>query len=648
MNVELEAEVHMKRIAKRLSDEVLMERLGRLVGSGRRITARVIVYLAEVKSRKLHLRQAYASLTDFCRRRLGMSEGEAYRRVVAATLVLRFPIIRRLVSRGHITLTTLVLLRDHLTDDNHRTLLRDASRKSKMDVLRLIAERFPRPDVEQSVRPAGEASHVHTAAHEPTAAVAAETDWVTSPTAVEATIPGLPIAFSPTTTTFSTTSSATGHIVEPLSSKRCRLELTISDTLLECIERTLRLMSHRNPTQSLERAMEYAFGLALEKLERERLGKAKRKANRAAASQERFAAMGAPPASFVATNAGFDTPTSSEETFVSARESGLKDDALTVCVSMDDDLTQREVSSEHEKVAFSVDRDTELSLHPWFDVSEPPLFEAVGVDALCDDARPNALATMQSDAHDAPSVVTLNTNRLLSMMAGSSETDVTQAAAPTDANVPTGAAPPTEANTRTETVTNAADKDTSLSDGSVVGDLQSGDDDGAQRNDAPIPRPARRAAFERDGERCSYVSADGKRCPARSWLEVDHISPRARGGSNHVTNLRVLCRAHNQLLAEDTFGRRRVVAGQRRRKGMQMTPSSSRVERESRPSTTRDDFDTAQRALKTMGFKDTETRRAVATLRSQHVNRAAPQLEQILRDALGLLTGPGDRHTPLS
>lgn len=634
----------MKLITKRLSDELLMVRLGKLVGSGRRITARVIVYLAEVKSRKLHLRQAYASLTDFCRRRLGMSEGEAYRRVVAATLVLRFPIIRRLVSRGHITLTTLVLLRDHLTDDNHQTLLRDASRKSKMDVLRLIAERFPRPDVEQSVRPAAEASHVYAAAHEPSTAVAGETDSVPSPTAPEATISGLPIAFAPTTPS-STASSAMGHIVEPLSSKRCRLELTISDTLLECIERTLRLMSHRNPTQSLERAMEYAFGLALEKLERERLGKAKRKANRAAASQERFA--GSPPASFVATNAGFDPPTSSEETFVSARERGLKDHALAVCMSIDDDLTQREVSSEHEKVALSVDRDTELSLHPWFDVSEPPLFEAVGVNALCDDARPNTLATTQSD-HDAPSVVTLNTNRLLSMIAASSETDVTQAAVPMDANVPTGAARPTQANARTETVSNAEDKDTkSLGDGSVVGDLQSGDDHGAQRNDAAIPRPARRAAFERDGERCSYVSADGERCPARSWLEVDHISPRARGGSNQVTNLRVLCRAHNQLLAEETFGRRRVVAGQRRRKGMQVTPSS-RVERESRPSTARDDFDTAQRALKTMGFKETETRRAVAALRSQHVNRAPPQLEQILRDALGLLTGPGDRHTPLS
>lgn len=176
------------------------------------------------------------------------------------------------------------------------------------------------------------------------------------------------------------------------------------------------------------------------------------------------------------------------------------------------------------------------------------------------------------------------------------------------------------------------------------GPLEDVDGRSAQRNDAPIPRPARRATFERDGERCSFVSVDGERCPARSWLEVDHISPRARGGSNHETNLRVLCRAHNQLLAEDAFGRSRVLAGQRRRKGIRST-SPSRVERENRTSPSPDDFETAQRALKRMGFKDTETRRAVAALRSRH--HTTPQLEQILRDALNLLTSPADRQ-PLS
>ncbi|MBX3228745.1 MAG: HNH endonuclease, partial [Labilithrix sp.] len=51
-----------------------------------------------------------------------------------------------------------------------------------------------------------------------------------------------------------------------------------------------------------------------------------------------------------------------------------------------------------------------------------------------------------------------------------------------------------------------------------------------------------------------FVSADGERCPAREWLEVDHRQPRALGGAGTIENVRILCRAHNRLAAEQAFG----------------------------------------------------------------------------------------------
>ncbi|MEZ4755098.1 MAG: HNH endonuclease signature motif containing protein [Bdellovibrionota bacterium] len=36
-------------------------------------------------------------------------------------------------------------------------------------------------------------------------------------------------------------------------------------------------------------------------------------------------------------------------------------------------------------------------------------------------------------------------------------------------------------------------------------------------------------------------------------LELDHIVPFAEGGQHTVDNLRVLCRAHNQYLAEQSL-----------------------------------------------------------------------------------------------
>ena len=70
-----------------------------------------------------------------------------------------------------------------------------------------------------------------------------------------------------------------------------------------------------------------------------------------------------------------------------------------------------------------------------------------------------------------------------------------------------------------------------------------------------IPQPERRAVFERDGLACTWVDADGTRCASRAWLELDHRQPRARGGSSEAENLRILCRAHNQLAAELEYGR---------------------------------------------------------------------------------------------
>jgi 5-methylcytosine-specific restriction endonuclease McrA len=69
-----------------------------------------------------------------------------------------------------------------------------------------------------------------------------------------------------------------------------------------------------------------------------------------------------------------------------------------------------------------------------------------------------------------------------------------------------------------------------------------------------IPAEIRRAVWERDGGRCSFVSEHGRRCEARTRLEYDHVDPVARGGETSVNGLRLRCRTHNQYEAERTFG----------------------------------------------------------------------------------------------
>jgi len=50
------------------------------------------------------------------------------------------------------------------------------------------------------------------------------------------------------------------------------------------------------------------------------------------------------------------------------------------------------------------------------------------------------------------------------------------------------------------------------------------------------------------------VNEKGERCPAKGSLEYDHVKPVAKGGETTVDNLRLRCRAHNQLAAEQAFG----------------------------------------------------------------------------------------------
>ena len=66
-----------------------------------------------------------------------------------------------------------------------------------------------------------------------------------------------------------------------------------------------------------------------------------------------------------------------------------------------------------------------------------------------------------------------------------------------------------------------------------------------------VPEKLRAAILQRDQNRCSYMSpATSRRCESSHFLEVDHILPFAHGGKTEEANLRILCRVHNSLAAE--------------------------------------------------------------------------------------------------
>lgn len=71
---------------------------------------------------------------------------------------------------------------------------------------------------------------------------------------------------------------------------------------------------------------------------------------------------------------------------------------------------------------------------------------------------------------------------------------------------------------------------------------------------AYISAELRRQVFVRDQYRCVWPLANGGLCESTHCLEPDHILAHAKSGRTELSNLRLLCRAHNQQAARETFG----------------------------------------------------------------------------------------------
>ena len=74
-----------------------------------------------------------------------------------------------------------------------------------------------------------------------------------------------------------------------------------------------------------------------------------------------------------------------------------------------------------------------------------------------------------------------------------------------------------------------------------------------------ISAEVRRSVWARERGRCTFMNpTTGRKCGSKHGLELDHIHPFALGGQTTVENLRLTCRAHNQLAAVHTYGRKKM------------------------------------------------------------------------------------------
>ena len=140
----------MERIAPSTLDDLpsstLTARLYEIREAERGLLVEFLAYLAELDRRKLSLVLGFSSTFAFLTDHLGFTRSAAFRRITAARLVARFPIVSDCLADGRLCLTTLVELRDVLEEGRLGEILDRAAGRTEEQVRELVAALHPRPE----------------------------------------------------------------------------------------------------------------------------------------------------------------------------------------------------------------------------------------------------------------------------------------------------------------------------------------------------------------------------------------------------------------------------------------------------------------------------------------------------------------------
>jgi len=293
-----------------LSDKELLGTVEQLARSEQHATAHLVASLAELDARRLYRDAGCSSLFTYCTQRLHLSEHAAYRRIEAARVARRFPLILELLGEGAVTLTAVGLVAEHLTPANHVALLDQIRHQSKRAVESLVAALAPRPDVPASIRRLPQESHSLASA---TGSSSTATPGYVSLFGLDAGAPVAPIVADSESRAADLSENGDvaaaarlGILAPPLApaSKqwrqrptilptapgRYRVQMTISGETYAKLRRAQDLLRHAVPDGDVPAILDRALTLLVAGLEKTRMAATSRPATKRARSRSRGSA----------------------------------------------------------------------------------------------------------------------------------------------------------------------------------------------------------------------------------------------------------------------------------------------------------------------------------------------------------------------
>jgi hypothetical protein len=238
-----------------LTNQALLEEAVRLAAGERTATVQLVAAIAEVDTRRLYLGEGCSSMFVYCTRVLHLSEHATYRRIEAARLARRFPVIFERLADGSLTLTNVSLLAPHLTAENVDGLLKAATHKSKHQLEQIVAQLRPRPAVPSTIRKQPDPKLPAPIAV-PTAIGAMHVDGTDPPVVVMP--PPRPA------------------VLQPLAPERYKVQFTITRDAHERLRRVQDLLRHSIPNGDIGAIFDRALTLLLADVEKKKLAATER------------------------------------------------------------------------------------------------------------------------------------------------------------------------------------------------------------------------------------------------------------------------------------------------------------------------------------------------------------------------------------
>ena len=232
-----------------LSNPEWVRDLASIAAKDRSTTAQFLAHIAEADARRLYVPAGYPSMFTYCVQELHLCEQTALKRIHAARAARRFPAIFEAVADGRLHLSAVVLLASHLTQQTADELLQAAAHRTKSEIERMLAERFPQPDVATLVGPLPVTPAPLTTQLSP-----GKVEQQSPNIASEAFVPVEPLTPRPR--------------IVPLAPQRFALQVTIGQHTLDKLHRAQELLSHQVPSGDVAEVLDRSLDALILKLEK--------------------------------------------------------------------------------------------------------------------------------------------------------------------------------------------------------------------------------------------------------------------------------------------------------------------------------------------------------------------------------------------